>query len=291
MLEIKALSKTYSGNFKALKSVSLKIEPGIFGLLGPNGAGKTTLMRIIATLLKADEGEVFFNGIDIFQEPMKFKKELGYLPQDFGLYDNISAWDMLSHFASLKGYHGKNRKEVVENLLKTSSLLNEKDKKLGAYSGGMKRRFGIAIALLGDPKLLIVDEPTAGLDPEERRRFLRILLKTGKERITIFSTHIVSDIEEIAANMAILDKGEIKAFGSPSEYKARFDGKTFSIIVDEEEIHEIQENYKVLNIKMKEGKYELIVFSEETLNLPFNSYKATLEEVYFYHVGHKKELA
>jgi ABC-type multidrug transport system ATPase subunit len=289
MLEIKNLSKTYSGKVKALRDVSLKIRPGIFGLLGPNGAGKTTLMRIVATILTPDEGDAFFNGFSAFEKPMELKKALGYLPQDFGLYDNISAQDMLSHFAALKGYHGKNRKSVVENLLKTVSLYDERLKKLGAYSGGMKRRFGIAIALLGNPKLLIIDEPTAGLDPEERRKFLRILLKTGENRITIFSTHIVADIEEMASEMAILNKGEIIVSGSPEEYKNQLTGKIFSVLVREEEISEIKQNHRVLNIKMREGKYEVIIFSEKAPEKPFNPYKPTLEEVYFYHVNNKKE--
>jgi ABC-2 type transport system ATP-binding protein len=225
-LIIKDLHKTYDGKIKALNGINLTIKTGMFGLLGPNGAGKTTLMRIIATLLEPDKGEIFYNELDVLKNPIKFKKKLGYLPQEFGVYKNVSAYEMLEQFAILKGFTDKKeRRKLLDYLFDRVNLFNDRKRKLGEYSGGMKQRFGIAIALLGNPEVLIVDEPTAGLDPGERKRFLNILSEIGKERIVILSTHIVDDIEELSDELAIINKGEIVTSGKVEELLKHLEGK------------------------------------------------------------------
>ncbi len=218
MLIVKGLSKTYPGGIRALENINLEISYGMFGLLGPNGAGKTTLMRIIATLLEPDKGEVIWKDINILKEPERFKRVLGYLPQEFGVYKNVSAYEMLEHFAYLKGFtSSKERKRLVDYLLDRVNLYKDRKRKLGEFSGGMKQRFGIAVALLGDPEVLIVDEPTAGLDPAERRRFLNLLSELGENRLVILSTHIVGDVEELCDDMAIIKDGRIIVRGKPDE--------------------------------------------------------------------------
>lgn len=215
-LVISNLSKTYANGVKALQNVSLTIPKGMYGLLGPNGAGKSSLMRTIATLQEADAGTIMLGDLDVLKNQTELRKVLGYLPQEFGVYPKISAYDMLDHIALLKGIE-KGRKEVVEDLLKRVNLWDVRKKALGGFSGGMKQRFGIAQALLGDPKLIIVDEPTAGLDPGERNRFYNLLSEIGEQVIVILSTHIVEDVKELCNQMAIIDKGSVLFAGKPDD--------------------------------------------------------------------------
>jgi len=218
MLSIKSLSKTYSNGVRALDNVSLEIPNGMFGLLGPNGAGKSSLMRTISTLQEADSGSIEFNGIDVLKDKDAVRQQLGYLPQDFGVYPKVSAEDLLNHFAVLKGLtQSKQRKEVVDGLLKQVNLWDARKRKLGTFSGGMRQRFGIAQALIGNPKLVIVDEPTAGLDPEERNRFLNLLSEIGENVVVILSTHIVEDVTDLCPNMAIINKGQVLLTGKPRD--------------------------------------------------------------------------
>lgn len=286
MLRVVNLSKTYPGGVKALKGVSFAISSGMFGLLGPNGAGKTTLMRIIATLLDPDEGEVYWKDIDVFKEPLKFKKVLGYLPQEFGVYSNISAYDMLSHFAALKGYSGKDRKKVVDYVLDVVNLWNDRKRKLGEYSGGMKKKFGIAVALLGNPEILIVDEPTAGLDPYERRRFLNLLSDIAENRVVILSTHIVGDVEGLCNEVAIINNGEIVVQGNPEDLIKSIDGKVFQKQIDKKDTQEMFQKYRVLNFFLRGGKAYITIYYDENPGADWQSVKPSLEEVYFYYVGY-----
>lgn len=286
MLKVVNLSKTYPGGIKALKDVSLDIGYGMFGLLGPNGAGKTTLMRIIATILDPDKGEVYWKDINVLKEPLKFKRVLGYLPQEFGVYSNVPAYDMLLHFAALKGYRGGEGKKVVDYVLDVVNLWNDRKRKLGEYSGGMKKRFGIAVALLGNPEILIVDEPTAGLDPSERRRFLNLLSDIAENRVVILSTHIVGDVEDLCDEVAIINKGDIVVKGNPEELIESISGKAFQKRIDKREVEEISKNYKVLNFFLRGGKAYITVYSEENPGADWQRVKPTLEEVYFYHVGY-----
>ncbi|MEE8148408.1 MAG: ABC transporter ATP-binding protein, partial [Longimicrobiales bacterium] len=217
-LQITNLSKTYPNGVRALRDVSLTIPTGMFGLLGPNGAGKSTLMRTIATLQEPDSGTITMNGLDVLQQKEEVRKILGYLPQEFGVYPKVTAQAMLNHMAVLKGITGRGgRKDAVEGLLHQTNLWDVRKKKLGTYSGGMRQRFGIAQALLGDPKLIIVDEPTAGLDPEERLRFLNLLSEIGENMVVILSTHIVEDVSDLCSEMAIISEGELLLTGKPGE--------------------------------------------------------------------------
>ncbi|HHL31881.1 MAG TPA: ABC transporter ATP-binding protein, partial [Oceanospirillales bacterium] len=210
MLEIKNLSKTYNNGVKAIDGVNLRLKHGMFGLLGPNGAGKSSLMRTIATLQQPDTGSIFFDGIDVLNNPQDLRLKLGYLPQDFDVYPRISALDLLDHMAILKGLNNKSeRKKAVEGLLYQTNLYDDRKKTVSSFSGGMRQRFGIAQALLGDPELIIVDEPTAGLDPEERNRFHNLLSDIGENKVVILSTHIVDDVEELCSDFAILANGAI----------------------------------------------------------------------------------
>ena len=226
MLKIENLSKTYGNGVQALKDVTLEIPRGMFGLLGPNGAGKSTLMRTIATLQGVDAGSLFFDQVDVLNEKHEARKILGYLPQDMGIYPGLSAEALLDHFAVLKGLvHAGERREAVQRLLRLTNLYDVRRRKLGTYSGGMRRRFGIAQALLGDPQLIIVDEPTAGLDPEERNRFHNLLCEIGESAVVILSTHIVEDVRELCSRMAILSKGRVLLHGEPGTLVARLEGK------------------------------------------------------------------
>ena len=238
-LVIEHLSKTYPNGVKALDNVSIEIENGMFGLLGPNGAGKSSLMRTLATLQEADSGSAHLNDIDIFSNPEELRKTLGYLPQEFGVYPRISAEQLLDHLAILKGItKGSERKEVVNYLLNKVNLYDKKNKSVKGFSGGMKQRVGIAQALIGNPKLIIVDEPTAGLDPGERNRFYNLLADVGKEVIVILSTHIVDDVRELCTNMAIMNEGEIVYKGSPQKAIDDLQGKVFYKIVDRESLQQ-----------------------------------------------------
>lgn len=285
MLTVEHVSKTYPGGVQALRGVSLEIPPGVFGLLGPNGAGKTTLMRIIATLLEPDEGRVRFDGLNVHEHPQKLRRRLGYLPQDFGLYDPMPAETFLKHYAELKGYAGKERDEAVRNLLELVRLWDVRRRKLGSFSGGMRRRFGIAMALLGDPDLLIVDEPTAGLDPEERRRFLRILSEIAERRVVLLSTHIVADVEEMCQQVAILHAGQVVARGTPEALIQPLVGKVYATRVRREEIHALAETYRLLNLRVRRGELEALIYSETPPDETFRPVEPTLEEAYFFHTG------
>jgi len=248
MLSIRNLSKTYPGGIQALKGVSLEIPRGMFGLAGPNGAGKSTLMRTLATLQESDSGTVFLDGLDVLREKHAVRKILGYLPQEFGLYPRISAERMLDHLAALKGImNARARREIVEELLRLTNLWNIRAQKLGTFSGGMRQRFGIAQALLGDPQLIIADEPTAGLDPEERRRFLNLLSEIGEDVVVILSTHIVDDVREICSHMAIIDKGRVLLTGDPPKLVSALAGRIWQKSVDREEVEGYRKSMPVIS--------------------------------------------
>src|SRR5262245_774899 len=246
-LKISNLSKTYSNGVKALKNLSLDISTGLFGLLGPNGAGKSSLMRTIATLQEADQGTIALDDLDVLKEKDSVRRILGYLPQEFGVYPKMSAQDLLDHLAVMKGITSRGeRKAIVEGLLEQTNLYDVRKKKLGTYSGGMKQRFGIAQALIGNPKLIIVDEPTAGLDPTERNRFLNLLGSIGQNVIVILSTHIVDDVRELCTKMAIIDKGEVLVEGHPQTAIDEIHGKVWKKVIDKNELESYQENHQMV---------------------------------------------
>jgi ABC-type multidrug transport system ATPase subunit len=281
MLNISNLSKTYDNGVHALKSVSLNVPKGMFGLLGPNGAGKSSLMRTIATLQMPDSGSINFDGVDVLNNPNELRKRLGYLPQDFGVYPRISAYDMLDHLAILKGIDNKaERKEAVDGLLAHTNLFQHKKKAVSGFSGGMRQRFGIAQALLGDPDLLIVDEPTAGLDPEERNRFHNLLVSLGEEKVIILSTHIVDDVSELCPNMAVLGAGEILLEGNPIELTDKLNGLIWRKTVSQQEFKEIENNLQVISQRLFAGRTVVHVLAEERPE-GFEQTPANLEDVYF----------
>ena len=262
MLKISNLSKTYPNGVEALKGVSLEIPTGMYGLLGPNGAGKSTLMRTIATLQQADSGSITLDDIDVLKEPSRLRRDLGYLPQDFGVYPRISALDMLDHMAVLKGFTiGKERKVVVEGLLQQTNLFDVRKKALAGFSGGMRQRFGIAQALIGDPRLIIVDEPTAGLDPEERNRFLNLLSDIGENKVVILSTHIVDDVTNLCPNMAIINKGRIVSEGKPGDLIDALAGSVWVKTVDKSDVEDHKSRHKVISSHMYAGRYRLHVLA------------------------------
>jgi len=282
MLEIKNLSKTYSNGVKALSNVNLTIEKGMFGLLGPNGAGKSSLMRTIATLQQADEGSIVFDGIDVQGNPEELRQKLGYLPQDFDVYPRISAYDLLEHMAVLKGIsNNKARKESVEGLLAQTNLWDARKKAVSTFSGGMRQRFGIAQALLGDPDLIIVDEPTAGLDPEERNRFHNLLSTVGENKVVILSTHIVDDVEELCSKLAVLAGGEILLAGEPGELITTLNGKIWRKIIDKEDLEAYQKQYQVISTRLKAGRTVVHVMADEMPGNSFEQLNPDLEDVYF----------
>jgi ABC-type multidrug transport system ATPase subunit len=281
-LEIAGLSKTYSNGVKALCDVSLAIPTGMFGLLGPNGAGKSTLMRTLATLQQPDAGTVSFNGVDVLSQPFEIRKVLGYLPQDFGLYPRISAEVLLNHLAVLKGVSNRNeRKERVAALLHQTNLYAYRKKNLGTFSGGMKQRFGIAQALLANPKLLIADEPTAGLDPAERNRFHNLLSELGEDIVVILSTHIVEDVKELCGNMAIINNGKVLLTGSPAHAIGQLVGNVYRKTIRKEELNVYRKNYTVLSEKLIQGKSSLHILSTQDPGDGFEQVDAGLEDVYF----------
>ncbi|MBN2135352.1 MAG: ABC transporter ATP-binding protein [Acidobacteria bacterium] len=281
-LEIKNLSKTYNNGTKALDAISLNITSGMFGLLGPNGAGKSTLMRTLATLQKVDSGSVKVDKIDIFKNEFEIRKMLGYLPQDFGVFPEMSAEEMLDYIASLKGISNRRmRKESVKYLLDRTNLFNVRKNKLGTFSGGMKQRFGIAQALLGDPKIIIVDEPTAGLDPEERNRFHNLLSEISGDKIVILSTHIVDDVRVLCSKMAILHRGKVCFSGSPQESISDLQGKIWEKEINRNEIEEYNNNYKIIISRMLAGKIVIHVLSAKNPGNGFKSVTPDLEDVYF----------
>lgn len=282
-LIIRDLSKTYSNGVKALDNVSLVIPKGMFGLLGPNGAGKSTLMRTIATLQEADQGSILLGELDVLKEKMDVRKQLGYLPQEFGVYPKISAYDMLDHIAILKGIRN-GRKALVEDLLKRVNLWDVRKKALGGFSGGMKQRFGIAQALIGDPRLIIVDEPTAGLDPGERNRFYNLLSEIGEQVIVILSTHIVEDVKELCSQMAIIDKGRVLFAGSPALALEDMKGRIWSSSVPKSSVQELTEQLPVISTRMVAGQPVLHVFSEQQPAEGFKATEADLEDVFFTYI-------
>lgn len=296
-LEIRDLSKTYSNGVHALKGISLTIQKGMFGLLGPNGAGKSSLMRTIATLQEADSGSVRFFGpggqaLDVLQEKHRVRQILGYLPQEFGVYPRISAIDMLDHIASLKGIHQKQeRKDIVEALLQKVNLWQFRKKHLGSYSGGMKQRFGIAQALLGAPQIIIVDEPTAGLDPAERNRFHNLLSEIGENTIVILSTHIVEDVSNLCQDMAIICLGELMAQGHPSDLVKELNGKVWAKLVEKSEVAGYKGRFNVIASHLKGGKTQLHVLSEAHPQEGFSAAEVDLEDVYFSTISRKMEVS
>ncbi|MEM9722600.1 MAG: ABC transporter ATP-binding protein [Bacteroidota bacterium] len=281
-LTIKNLSKIYPNGVQALKNVSLTIGSGMFGLLGQNGAGKSTLMRTIATLQDADQGEIQFNEIDVFRQPQELRKVLGYLPQEFGIYPNVTAEELLHHVADMKGITQKSeRKSIVESLLEKVNLIEVRKKKLGGYSGGMKQRFGIAQALLGDPHLLIVDEPTAGLDPMERNRFYNLLAELGEDKVVILSTHIVEDVSTLCNDMAIIGQGEVLLTGKPGEIEAELNGRLWELQIPKEELASYQNQYQVISSRYHMGKLLITVVKEDQPQEDFGQKTPTLEDAYF----------
>lgn len=281
MLTISNLTKTYDNGVKALDGVDLTIAKGMFGLLGPNGAGKSSLMRTIAALQSADSGSIVFDGIDVLADPQALRKTLGYLPQDFNVYPRISAYDLLDHLAILKGINqSKLRKEAVEGLLAHTNLYQHKNKAVSGFSGGMRQRFGIAQALLGDPKLLIVDEPTAGLDPEERNRFHNLLVSLGEEKVVILSTHIVEDVSELCANMAVLASGKILLQGNPHQLVSELTEKIWTKTVTQAQAQELEAQLPVISKRLFAGRTVLNVMAE-TCPEGFTPVTAGLEDLYF----------
>lgn len=283
MLTINNLSKTYPNGVQALKNISLNIPNGLFGLLGPNGAGKSSLMRTIATLQDADSGTITLDNINVSTNKDAMRQVLGYLPQEFGVYPTVSAEELLDHIAILKGVtNNAQRKEVVTTLLKQTNLFDHRKKSLGGFSGGMKQRFGIAQALLGNPKIIIVDEPTAGLDPTERNRFLNLLSEISETVVVILSTHIVEDVRELCPNMAIINKGEVMFTGTPQAALAKLHGKVWKAILPKHEAKQISEEYKVISTKFNTGNIEVHILSNDVPNnAAFEAVEPELEDVYF----------
>ncbi len=291
-LRIERLSKTYPGGVRALHDVSLTIGAGMFGLLGPNGAGKSTLMRILATLQEPDEGEVRFGTLDVVRQKDAVRETLGYLPQDFGLHRNIAAENLLDHFAILEGIVDRaERRRVVEALLRQTNLWEVRRQKLGGYSGGMRQRFGIALALLGNPKLLIVDEPTAGLDPAERVRCLNLLSELGENSIVILSTHLVEDVSELCTRMAIIDKGRILMEAEPLRAVQQMRGRVWERLVSKDELPAIEREHDVLSTKLLAGRTVVRVFGETQPSRAFHGVEPDLHDVYFSAIADQRESA
>ncbi|MGO2101806.1 MAG: ABC transporter ATP-binding protein [Psychroflexus halocasei] len=281
-LIIDNLSKTYSNGVKALQNVSLTIGKGMFGLLGQNGAGKSTLMRTIATLQDPDEGEISFNGINVLKSPEALRKTLGYLPQEFGVYPNVTAEELLTHIADMKGIVNKvERRDTVEALLNKVNLYDVRNKKLDGYSGGMKQRFGIAQALLGNPELIIVDEPTAGLDPMERNRFYNLLSELGENAVVILSTHIVEDVSTLCTDMAIIGGGKVMLTGKPNEIEQALNGQIYELPIDKNELEVYQAEYDVISQRFFAGKLMITVLADDLPNGGFDPKRPTLEDAYF----------
>jgi len=282
MLILRDLSKTYANGVRALRGVSLDIPAGMFGLLGPNGAGKSSLMRTIATLQDPDEGTITLDGMDLLADKQATRRLLGYLPQEFGVYPKVSAEAMLEHFAVLKGVTVKGeRRELVEALLRQVNLWDVRKRKLGTYSGGMRQRFGIAQALIGEPRLIIVDEPTAGLDPEERNRFLNLLAELGERMVVILSTHIVEDVTDLCSRMAILVAGRIVAHDTPAALIAALDGRIFGLEVEKSELPALRKQFEIISTRLSGGRTQIHVLSDMQPDPRFAPVAAGLEDVYF----------
>jgi ABC-2 type transport system ATP-binding protein len=281
-LHIQDISKTYSNGVAALKNVTLTIPAGMYGLLGPNGAGKSTLMRTLATLQEPDEGSIRLGDTDLLNRKDEIRRTLGYLPQEFGVYPKASAENLLDHFAILKGFDKRRtRREIVEALLRKVNLWDVRRQKLGGYSGGMRQRFGVAVALLGDPKLMIVDEPTAGLDPAERVRFLNLLSELGEQSVVILSTHIVEDVSELCTRMAIINRGEILLETEPLAAIDEMKGRIWRKVIEKNELAEIERKNAVISTKLLSGRTVVRVCSRENPGDGFETAEPDLEDVYF----------
>ncbi|WP_207508161.1 ABC transporter ATP-binding protein [Telluribacter humicola] len=281
-LHIKNVSKAYPNGVKALQNISLTIPAGMYGLLGPNGAGKSSLMRTLATLQDPDEGSIFFGKIDVLKDKEELQRTLGYLPQDFGLHPNARAEELLNYFAIMKGVREKkSRREVVEALLKQTNLWDLRNQKLGGFSGGMRQRFGIAIVMLGNPKLIIVDEPTAGLDPAERVRFLNLLSEMGENSVVILSTHIVEDVSELCTRMAVINKGEILMETEPLQAIVNLKGKIWRKVVQKDQLSRLEQEHIILSTKLSGGRTVAHIYSEGFPGNDFEEVLPDLEDVYF----------
>ena len=292
MLTIKNLVHVYGNGTRALDDVSLSVPNGMFGLLGPNGAGKSTLMRSIATLQTPSSGSIDFDRIDVIKEPEKLRRTLGYLPQDFGVYPRVSAYDMLDHMAVLKGVaSGKDRKQTVETLLQQTNLWSVRNKAIAGFSGGMRQRFGIAQALIGNPKLIIVDEPTAGLDPEERNRFLNLLAEIADNVVIILSTHIVEDVADLCPRMAVLAGGKIQLEGAPADLMARLDGRVWKKTIDKEQLAEYRASHEVISTRLFAGRTVIHVLSDNRPGDGFEPVTGGLEDVYFSTLSASRKIA
>ncbi|CAM3725924.1 ABC transporter ATP-binding protein [Litorimonas haliclonae] len=285
MLSIQNIHKRF-GDVHALNNVSLDLEPGLFGLLGPNGAGKSTLMRTLATLQKPDEGQIFFDGQDIVTHPDAIRSQLGYLPQDFGVYPRMSALALLDHIAILKGVINKGeREDQIMALLEKVNLITHRTASVATYSGGMRQRFGVAQALLGNPKILIVDEPTAGLDPFERQRFLDLLSEFGREKIILLSTHIVEDVRDLCPDMAIMGNGQIVVRGAPESLIDTIRGRVWRKSVDRDDLLTMKEGYKFLSSRHLKGGVQASVLADASPGTGFEQKEETLEDAYFAHLN------
>ena len=292
MLTITALNHTYPNGTRALQGVSLQIPCGMFGLLGPNGAGKSTLMRSIATLQRPQSGSIHFDGMDVLADPPALRRVLGYLPQDFGVYPRVSAYDMLDHLAVLKGYAARGeRREAVDALLQQVNLWSVRKKALAGFSGGMRQRFGIAQALLGNPRLVIVDEPTAGLDPEERNRFLNLLAGIGENVVVILSTHIVEDVADLCPRMAIMAEGSLLAEGVPQQLIDALEGRVWRKIILQNELEACRTAHRVIATRLLAGRTLVHVLADTAPGEGFEPARAGLEDVYFATVAHRRAAA
>ncbi len=282
MLVVDGVTQVYRGGVTALNNVSIEIKPGLFGLLGPNGAGKSTLMRTIATLQTPSKGAIRFGDIDVIKEPERLRQVLGYLPQDFGVYPRVSAYRMLDHMAVLKGIANvRERQQTVETLLKQTNLWAVRNKAIAGFSGGMRQRYGIAQALIGQPQLLIVDEPTAGLDPEERNRFLNLLADISQNVVVILSTHIVDDVAQLCADMAIISKGNIVRQGAPNDLIAELKGKVWRAFIAKSELDQAKAQFNVILSRLVGGRTLIHVVSGTNPGQGFESVPPDLEDVYF----------
>jgi ABC-type multidrug transport system ATPase subunit len=281
-LHIRDITKTYPNGVKALRNINLTIPAGMYGLLGPNGAGKSTLMRTLATLQEPDEGSITLGNLDVLNQKEEVRRTLGYLPQEFGVYPKVSAEELLDYFAVLKGITGRaSRREVVESLLRQTNLWEERKQHLGGYSGGMRQRFGVAVALLGNPKLLSVDEPTAGLDPAERVRFLNLLSELGEHSVVILSTHIVEDVSELCTHMAIINKGKILLEAEPLRAVASLKGRIWRKLIDKHTLASLQTEHKIISAKLLSGRTLVHAYGPENPGNGFEPTEPDLEDVYF----------
>jgi ABC-type multidrug transport system ATPase subunit len=281
-LQITNLSKTYANGVRALKHISLTIPRGMLGLLGPNGAGKSTLIRTIATLQEPDEGSIQFGDLDVLRQKDRVRQTLGYLPQEFGVYPHVSAERLLGHFAVLKGISDRRaRREIVDGLLRQTNLYDARKQPLGGFSGGMRQRFGVAVALLGNPTLIVVDEPTAGLDPAERVRFLNLLSDVGENAVVILSTHLVLDVLELCSRVAIIDKGAILLEAEPLQAVAAMQGRIWRRVVDKAELPALEREQSVISVKLVAGRTVARVHSRTPPGKGFEQVEPDLEDVYF----------